>query len=49
MKSYDVLAAQPSLEPTAPVGARCIAAFYIRWRACSEWRFCKLGAAAQMF
>jgi hypothetical protein len=30
------VAAQPSLEPTAPIGARCIATFGICEHICSE-------------
>jgi len=33
-------------QPTAPIGSRCIAAFWICWYLCSVWWFCKSGAAA---
>ena len=41
--------AQHTLQPTAPIGARYIAAFWICRYAFLEWRFRPLGAAAELF
>jgi hypothetical protein len=41
--------AQHPLEPTAPIGARTIAAFWFWWWVCLVRRSRPPGAAAQMF